>query len=116
MERLLLLLEALNLQAPQDVPDVYAVLPEGNALPQVLPVLQTLRAAGVAVQMHAGGGSMKSQFKRANGSGARFALVFGADELARAEVAIKPLRDEGATQFTRALATAAQWAAELRTA
>ena len=116
MERLLLLLEALDLQAPQEVPDVYAVLPEANGLPQVLPVLQTLRAAGLAVQMHAGGGSMKSQFKRANSSGARFALVFGADEMARAEVAIKPLRDEAATQFTRALATAAQWAAELRTA
>ena len=116
MERLLLLLEALNLEAPQDAPDAYAVLPDAEALPQVLPVLEALRAAGLAVQMHAGGGSMKSQFKRANGSGARYALVFGSDELARAEVAIKPLRDEGAAQFARALAQAAEWAAELRTA
>ncbi len=116
MERLLLLLEALNLLPGEDTPDAYAVLPDAAALPQVLPVLQALRAAGLAVQMHAGGGSMKSQFKRANGSGARYALVFGGDELARGEVAIKPLRDEGASQFSRALDQAAQWAPELRTA
>ncbi|MBH9577631.1 histidine--tRNA ligase [Inhella proteolytica] len=116
MERLLLLLEALNLLPGEDAPDAYAVLPDAAALPQVLPVLEALRAAGLAVQMHAGGGSMKSQFKRANGSGARYALVFGGDELARGEVAIKPLRDEGAAQFSRALGQAAQWASELRTA
>ncbi|MDO4706644.1 MAG: His/Gly/Thr/Pro-type tRNA ligase C-terminal domain-containing protein, partial [Comamonadaceae bacterium] len=57
-----------------------------------------LRAAGVAVQMHAsadpaqGMGSFKSQFKKADASGAACALVFGADELARGEVALKPLR------------------------
>ena len=38
---------------------------------------------------------MKSQFKKADASGARYALIFGADELARGEVAIKPLRDAG---------------------
>jgi histidyl-tRNA synthetase len=58
------------------------------ALPAVLPVLQSLRGMGVSVQMHApansseGMGSMKSQFKKPDASGAAFALVFGPDELA----------------------------------
>ena len=60
---------------------------------------------------------MKSQFKRADASGAAFALIFGADELAAGQVAIKPLRaGESAAQFTRALAEAASWAQELRPA
>jgi histidyl-tRNA synthetase len=63
--------------------------------------------------MHAGGGSMKSQFKRADASGARHALIFGPDELARGEVALKALRDPAAPQSVRPLAAAAQWAAEL---
>ena len=75
-----------------------------------------LRAAGVAVQMHAGGGSIKSQFKKADASGARHALVFGADELARGEVTLKPLRDAAAGQAARRLDAVAAWAHELRTA
>jgi histidyl-tRNA synthetase len=119
LERLLLLLETLNLQAPTAAPDAYAVVPEPADLPRILPTLEALRAAGVSVQMHAGGGSFKSQFKKADGSGARFALVFGGDELARGEVAVKPLRvsqDGTAEQVTRTLADVAAWAAELRTA
>ncbi|RZJ07692.1 MAG: histidine--tRNA ligase [Rubrivivax sp.] len=115
LERLLLLLETLNLQSPAVAPHAYAVVPDPAELPRILPTLEALRAAGVAVQMHAGGGSFKSQFKKADGSGARYALVFGADELARGEVAVKPLRD-GAEQTTRPLADVAAWAAELRTA
>ena len=66
--------------------------------------------------MHGGGGSFKSQFKKADGSGARYALVFGGDELARGEVAVKPLRvreGEGAEQVCRPLADVAAWAADL---
>ncbi|MCB1997853.1 MAG: histidine--tRNA ligase, partial [Rhodoferax sp.] len=63
-----------------------------------------------------GGGSMKSQFKKADGSGARHALIFGSDELARGEVAIKPLRDAAAEQVSRALADPAAWATSLRNA
>ena len=79
-----------------------------------------LREQGVSVLMHAAGkdgaGSMKSQFKRADASGARFALIFGPDELARGEVALKPLRDAGASQVTRSIDTVAQWACELQPA
>ena len=123
VERILELLKAQNLLPAVPVPDCYAVVPQVEAMPQVLPVLRALRAAGVSVQMHAGGadghGSMKSQFKKADGSGARYALIFGASELEAGQVAVKPLR-EGAgaiseqTQF--ALAQVAQWAAQLRQA
>jgi histidyl-tRNA synthetase len=113
IERILLLLETLGLGAAEPQVDAYAVVPDPADLPRILPTLEALRAAGVAVQMHAGGGSFKSQFKKADASGARFALVFGGDELARGEVAVKPLREEGAAQSIRALAAVADWAAEL---
>lgn len=116
IERLLLLLQELKVPVPSSAPGVYAVLPSQAALPRVMPVLEQLRAAGIAVQMHAGGGGMKSQFKRADASGARFALIFGEDELARGEVALKDLRDAAMPQRTLALASAADWAAQLRTA
>ncbi|KPF44843.1 histidyl-tRNA synthase [beta proteobacterium AAP121] len=116
IERLLLLLEALQLQPPPAAPDAYAVVPDLAALPQVMPLLETLRAQGLAVVLNGGGGSMKTQFKKADASGARWALVFGADELSRGEVALKPLRDAAAAQSSRALAEAAAWAHELRNA
>jgi len=64
----------------------------------------------------AGWGSMKSQFKRADASGARHALIFGADELARGEVALKSLRDATEPQRSLHLDDAPRWAAELRNA
>ena len=60
---------------------------------------------------------MKSQFKKADASGARYALIFGADELAQGQVAVKPLREGpgGITQQTlMPLAQASHWAALLR--
>jgi len=103
--------------------DAYAVIPETSALPMVLKTLQSLRSAGISVQMHAGAsidgmGSMKSQFKRADGSGARFALIFGEAELAQGCVAVKPLRGEkaGSTpgQTLQSLDDVAAWAHLLR--
>jgi histidyl-tRNA synthetase len=119
IERVLDLLQQQGAAPPVPRPDAYAVVPDGAALPQVLRCVEALRAAGVAVQLHAAGrdgaGSMKSQFKKADASGARFALVFGADELAAGAVAIKPLRDAQAVQVLRPLAEIATWASELRT-
>ncbi|WP_348753386.1 histidine--tRNA ligase [uncultured Aquincola sp.] len=120
LERLMLLLEAAQAPVPAAAPDAYAVVPTAASLPRVMPVLEALRAAGVAVVMHAGNtegqGSMKSQFKRADASGARYALIFGDDELARGEVAVKPLRDAQAAQSLQPLADVAAWAAQLRNA
>jgi histidyl-tRNA synthetase len=81
---------------------VYAIVPDASALPLVFATLQTLRAQGLSAQMHAGAGegmgSMKSQFKKADASGARLALIFGRDELARGEVTLKSLRDGAGAQ------------------
>ena len=120
IERLLLLIDELKLPVPGAAPQAFAVIPDAASMPQAMAALETLRAAGVSIQMHAAGkeglGSMKSQFRRADASGARFALVFGADELAQGMVAVKPLRDGGAVQWLRPLADPAAWAHELRNA
>ena len=120
IERLLLLLQEAGIAAPAVAPDAYAIVPTAASMPIVLRTVDALRAAGVSVLMQAAGreglGSMKSQFKRADASGARYALIFGDDEVARGEVAIKPLRDAGAAQRCLAMAQAAHWAAELRNA
>ena len=117
VERVLELVKELGSAVPQAPLDAYAIVPDAAAMPQVLRTLTQLREAGVRVQMHAateqGMGSMKSQFKKADASGARFALVFGGDELARGAVTVKPLRD-GGEQTERALAAAADWAATLQ--
>jgi histidyl-tRNA synthetase len=97
IERLLLLLQELAVPVPSAAPKVYAVVPPGTPLPPVIAALEGLRAAGVSVLQHAGGvdgpGSMKSQFKKADASGARFAMIFGPDELAQGKVTIKDLRE-----------------------
>jgi histidyl-tRNA synthetase len=120
IERMLLLLEAAGVDVPARAPDVYAVVPSAQAMPVAIGTLETLRAAGVTAVMHAAGAEglsgMKSQFKRADASGARFALVFGDAELARGEVALKSLRDATAPQRSLLLADMAGWAAELRNA
>ena len=117
MERLLLLLEATAKLAPPPAPDAYAIVPDAAALPRVLPLLAALRARGLAIVMHAAGrdgqGGMKSQFKRADASGARFALVFGADELAQGMVGVKALRDSLLAQTLLPLADPAGLAARL---
>ncbi|MEJ7932005.1 histidine--tRNA ligase [Ramlibacter sp. AN1015] len=119
VERVLELVREQGTDIPLPVPDAYAVVPDASALPLVLRTLQQLRAAGVAVQMHAAGaegmGSMKSQFKKADASGARYALVFGSDELAAAEVTVKALRDGSGAQSRESLSGAAAWASRLKT-
>ncbi|HSW05775.1 histidine--tRNA ligase [Aquabacterium sp.] len=116
IERLLLLIQELALPVPAVSPTAYAVVADPASLPQVLVTLEALRAAGIAVQMHASGGGIKAQFKKADASGAAFALVFGADELAQGMVAVKPLRDAAAAQSLKPLADVATWAHELRNA
>jgi histidyl-tRNA synthetase len=117
VERMLLLLEALGVAMPASAVDVYAVVPGPQAMPAALAACEALRAAGLSVQMHAAGadgwGGMKAQFRRADASGARHALVFGDDELARGEVAVKALRDAAAPQRLIPLADLGSWARTL---
>ena len=114
VERVLELLKEEGVHTLDPQPDAYAIIPDAAALPQAMRLLNQLRALGVAVQMHAGTGegmgSMKSQFKKADGSGARFALIFGADELAAGEVTVKALRDGAGAQTRQSLAEPALWA------
>ncbi|SEF29889.1 histidine--tRNA ligase [Variovorax sp. NFACC27] len=118
VERVLDLMKEQGTDIPLPTPDVYAVVSDAAAMPVVLRTLQQLRDAGVRVQMHAatvdGLGSFKSQFKRADNSGATYALIFGADELARGEVTLKALRDGSGAQTARSLAEVATWAATLQ--
>ena len=123
VERVLELVREQGHPITLPVPDVYAVIPESVALPVALKTLQALRAAGVSVQMHAGAtiegmGSMKAQFKKADSSGARFALIFGAAELAQGCVAVKSLRgdktDAPSVQALQRLDDVAAWADSLQ--
>jgi histidyl-tRNA synthetase len=118
VERVLELVREQGAAIPEPAPDVYAIVPDAAAMPVVLRTLQALRAAGLKVQMHAasaeGLGSMKSQFKKADASGARHALIFGTDELAASEVTVKALRDGAGAQSRRSLAAVADWAASLQ--
>ena len=118
LERVLALLEEQGVQLPDATPDAYAIVPDASNLPLVLNYLRQLRALGVNVQMHAGSGegvgSMKSQFKKADTSGAAFALIFGADELVQNTVSVKPLREVGGAQRTESLANLGTWAHSLQ--
>ena len=66
----------------------------------VLALAERLRDAipGLRLLVNSGGGSFKSQFKKADKSGARFALILGEDELAARVVGCKPLRDDAQQQ------------------
>jgi histidyl-tRNA synthetase len=120
VERMLLLLETVGIVPAAGALDVYAIVPDVTALAAAMTTCETLRANGLKVQMHGAGasgwGSVKSQFKRADASGAHYALIFGADELARGEVSLKSLRDATTVQRSLPLHDASRWAAELRTA
>jgi histidyl-tRNA synthetase len=118
VERVLELIQEQGEALPDLTPDVYAIICETSAVPVATQVLQALRMRGVSAQMHAGSGdsmgSMKSQFKKADASGARFALVFGEQELAQGQVAVKSLRDGTGAQRTEFLAEVAVWAHTLQ--
>jgi histidyl-tRNA synthetase len=118
MERVLELLKESAALAPVSASDAYAIVQNAEDLPRVMVYLQHLRALGISVQMHAAGvegmASIKSQFKRADSSGARFALVFGADELASGVVTVKPLRDASRQQVSCSLVEIAQWGKSLQ--
>jgi len=118
IERVLALLEEQGVQLPEAKPHAYAIVPDANNLPLVLKHLRQLRALGVNVQMHAGSGegvgSMKTQFKKADSSGAAYALIFGTDELAQNTVSVKSLRDGGGAQRTESLEKLDVWAHSLQ--
>jgi histidyl-tRNA synthetase len=97
VERILELMREQAVEADASQCDVYIVHSGDETLAAAVNAAERLRDAGLDVLMHAGGGSFKSQFKRADASGAGWAVIVGEDELARGEVSVKWLRDPDAT-------------------
>jgi len=94
LERLVAILEETNPAAADSAVDVYLVLQGEAAVREGLVLAEQLRDAlpMLDVISNCGGGSMKAQFKRADRSGAQYALVLGDTELAEGTVVVKPLR------------------------
>ena len=120
VDRVLELLKEQGLCQSSSSLDAYAIVSEASDLPLVLRTLQALRLLGITVQMHTsseqGMGSMKSQFKRADGSGANYALIFGAEEVAKGLVTVKSLRDGAGAQVSQSLSHLSSWAPALQSA
>ena len=103
MERLLLVLEAAaqaNPQGPAALlaadapPDIYLVNRGDEAELMAMTLARDLRAAGLQVELDASGAAFGKQFKRADRSGAAWALVLGDEEAERGEVRLKPLQQQ----------------------
>jgi histidyl-tRNA synthetase len=96
LERLLALLQAGNADIPQHQPHVYLVLNGQQAVQHGMVFAEQLRTAmpGLRLLTNCGNGSFKSQFKRADRSGAGIALVMGDNEVTEGTVILKSLRDE----------------------
>lgn len=105
VERLVLLLETLELvpEAVRQSVDVYVTAMGEEAALESLLLAERLRSeSSLRIQLHCGGGSFKSQMKKADRSGASVALIIGADELKKGLVTVKPLRsDQGQVQVAR---------------
>jgi len=94
IERMILLLKTGEGLAPS-VPDAYVVHSGDAAATLARATAEHLRDAGLAVIVNAGGGSMKAQMRRADASGARWAVIVGDEEASASRVALKPLRTAG---------------------
>lgn len=98
LERLILLLETLEL-VPGHVnnqADIYVTAMGDQAVAPAMALAETLRneLPGRIVVSHCGGGSFKSQMKKADRSGARFVVILGENEIAQGTAGLKPLRDD----------------------
>ncbi|MBK9160729.1 MAG: histidine--tRNA ligase [Nitrosomonadales bacterium] len=92
VERLLVLLQDGGMALPKAAVDVYVVHQGESAVRLAVQVAEQLRDAGLNVLLHCGGGSFKSQMKKADASGAAVAAVIGDDEALANEVGVKPMR------------------------
>jgi histidyl-tRNA synthetase len=124
VERVLELVKEQNKRPSHTRCDAYVIVTEPQAYAQLMPVLTGLRSQGLSVVMHAAAqsgaagqvalGSMKSQFKKADASGATYALIVGPDEWQKGELSLKNLRDPSATQQPVAMQDWATWASHLK--
>lgn len=113
VERLVELVKEEQRMPTDPVPHAYCVAVGDEPAAQAMTLTEQLRAAvaGLRVTLHCGGGSFKSQVKRADKSGAPLALVMGESEVERGEVGVKFLREER-PQIAVARAEIAQWLAD----
>jgi histidyl-tRNA synthetase len=97
LERLIALLETTDIAQRLPGVDLYMIAMGEAAQQRAMQLAESLRdqLPGLRLIVHCGGGSFKSQFKKADKSNARYALVLGDDELARGEAGLKPLREAG---------------------
>jgi histidyl-tRNA synthetase len=99
VERLIALIKESGGEPAAPAPDVYLVHQGDEASRLAFRVAEGLRDQGINVLQHCGGGSFKSQMKKADGSGATFAVIIGDDEATTGEAQLKPLRAEGSAQL-----------------
>jgi len=98
VERLIELMRDSRSFAAQTL-DIYVVRQGERAEPYGAQLAEQLRDAGLSVRLHCGGGSFKSQMRKADASGARYAVIIGEDEAQAQELTVKPLR--GSAEQTR---------------
>jgi histidyl-tRNA synthetase len=94
IERFVALFEACGGEAPAGDADVYIVAVGDGTFERAMSLAEILRDKldGIRVELNLGGGSFKSQLKRADKSNAKYALVLGEQELAEGRIGLKPLR------------------------
>ncbi len=102
IERLLSLMETAGIPLPAHPLDAYIVHRGNIATPYAWQLAQELRRAGLNIILHCGGGGFKTQMKKADASGARFACIIGDDEAQTEKITLKALRSTAEqTQCTR---------------
>ena len=106
VERIVELVKISGMQPLTEAPDVFVMAQGDTAQRTALKLAEQLRDAfpGRGIVVHCGSAKFKTQFRRADESGARLALIVGDDELARGVVALKPLRGAETTQSEHPLA------------
>lgn len=104
VERLLELMQHAQRNAPRPI-DVYLVHQGAEAGHYAFGLAEALRSEKLSVVLDCSGASFKSQMKKADGSGAKFAVIIGDDEAASSQLTLKPLRGNG-EQLRCALAQA----------
>ena len=92
MERLAELMAQQSHQYPEVQPQAYVILLGEVAEQQGLALAERLRDAGLRIECNCGGGGLKAQLKRADRSGAHYALLLGEEEARNASVTVKDLR------------------------
>jgi histidyl-tRNA synthetase len=102
LERLVAMLAAAGPPGADAHPHAYLIMVGDAAQQRGLALAERLRdqLPALRLQMNCGGGGFKAQFRRADHSGARFALILGEDEVRAGAIAIKPLRDARGEQLT----------------